>query len=87
MGAQFMFLDRLFDAFDLDNSRSIDFQEFTKGLSAFMKGTPEEKMECKKRGVGMVFLCRFKSIIISNTTKYHSGFSILTTVDQLNPKS
>ncbi|KAJ3327046.1 hypothetical protein HDU76_012416, partial [Blyttiomyces sp. JEL0837] len=43
-GAQYLFLERLFDAFDLDGNHKIDFREFIQGLSAFMKGTPEEKM-------------------------------------------
>ncbi|KAJ3387061.1 hypothetical protein HDU92_002152 [Lobulomyces angularis] len=48
-GAQFLFLDRLFDAFDLDNSKSIEFNEFIGGLGVFLKGTPEEKMELSFR--------------------------------------
>ncbi|KAJ1547571.1 hypothetical protein HK405_005499 [Cladochytrium tenue] len=44
-GAQYLFLERLFDAFDLDGNHKIDFREFIQGLSAFMKGTPEEKLE------------------------------------------
>jgi Ca2+-binding EF-hand superfamily protein len=43
-GAQFLFLERLFNAFDVDNSNSIDCEEFMTGLSIFLKGTPEEKM-------------------------------------------
>ncbi|KAJ1549956.1 hypothetical protein HK096_009506 [Nowakowskiella sp. JEL0078] len=45
-GAQYLFLERLFDAFDLDGNQKIDFREFIQGLSVFLKGTPEEKMEC-----------------------------------------
>ncbi|KAI8811491.1 hypothetical protein BJ742DRAFT_143596 [Cladochytrium replicatum] len=48
-GAQYLFLERLFDAFDLDGNHKIDFREFTHGLSAFMKGTPEEKLELSFR--------------------------------------
>ncbi|KAJ3193662.1 hypothetical protein HK101_004402 [Irineochytrium annulatum] len=48
-GAQYLFLERLFDAFDLDGNHKIDFREFIQGLSAFMKGTPEEKMELSFR--------------------------------------
>ncbi|KAI8916395.1 hypothetical protein EDD86DRAFT_198426 [Gorgonomyces haynaldii] len=44
-GAQYMFLERLFDAFDLDGNHRIDFSEFIQGLSVFFKGEPEEKME------------------------------------------
>ena len=44
-GAQLLFLERLFDAFDLDGNHSIDFNEFITGLSVFFKGTPEEKQE------------------------------------------
>ncbi|KAJ3414244.1 hypothetical protein HDV05_006861 [Chytridiales sp. JEL 0842] len=48
-GAQYLFLERLFDAFDLDGNHKIDFREFIQGLSAFMKGTPEEKMNLSFR--------------------------------------
>ncbi|KAJ3108661.1 hypothetical protein HDU97_000517 [Phlyctochytrium planicorne] len=48
-GAQYLFLERLFDAFDLDGNHMIDFREFIQGLSAFMKGTPEEKLELSFR--------------------------------------
>ncbi|KAJ3044033.1 hypothetical protein HK097_001608, partial [Rhizophlyctis rosea] len=48
-GAQYLFLERLFDAFDLDGNARIDFREFIQGLSVFMKGTPEEKMELSFR--------------------------------------
>ena len=44
-GAQYMFLERLFDAFDLDGNHRIDLNEFISGLSVFFKGTPEEKSE------------------------------------------
>ncbi|KAL1915918.1 uncharacterized protein VTP21DRAFT_6306 [Calcarisporiella thermophila] len=40
-----VFLERLFKAFDVDNNKEIDFREFVDGLSAFMKGTSEEKLE------------------------------------------
>lgn len=43
-GAQFLFLERLFNAFDVDNSNNIDCEEFMTGLSVFLKGTPEEKL-------------------------------------------
>lgn len=43
-GAQFMFLDRLFNAFDLDGSGNIDFEEFIEGLSVFLRGVPDEKV-------------------------------------------
>jgi Ca2+-binding EF-hand superfamily protein len=43
-GAQRMFMDRLFDAFDEDGSQSIDWEEFINGVAVFFKGTPEEKM-------------------------------------------
>ena len=45
-GAHYNFLERLFDAFDLDGNGRIDFEEFIRGLSTFFKGTPEEKAEC-----------------------------------------
>jgi serine/threonine-protein phosphatase 2B regulatory subunit len=45
-GAQYSFLERLFDAFDLDGNGRIDFIEFISGLSTFFKGSPEEKAEC-----------------------------------------
>ncbi|KND03474.1 uncharacterized protein SPPG_00957 [Spizellomyces punctatus DAOM BR117] len=48
-GAQYLFLERLFNAFDLDGNERIDFREFIQGLSVFMKGTPEEKMELSFR--------------------------------------
>ncbi|KAI9349499.1 hypothetical protein DFJ73DRAFT_833850 [Zopfochytrium polystomum] len=48
-GAQYLFLERLFDAFDLDGNHKIDFREFIQGLSKFMKGTPEEKLELSFR--------------------------------------
>ncbi|KAI9319979.1 hypothetical protein BX666DRAFT_1917997 [Dichotomocladium elegans] len=39
-----VFLRRLYAAFDVNNSNSIDFEEFVDGLSVFMKGTPDEKL-------------------------------------------
>ncbi|TPX33521.1 hypothetical protein SmJEL517_g03606 [Synchytrium microbalum] len=48
-GAQYLFLERLFDAFDLDGNQSIDFREFISGLSCFLKGSAEEKMELSFR--------------------------------------
>eukprot|EP00158_Paraphelidium_tribonemae_P000423 Partr_v1_DN22258_c0_g1_i2_m59385 putative Kv channel interacting protein len=39
-----MFLERLFDAFDVDGSHSIDLNEFIKGFDVFIKGTPDEKL-------------------------------------------
>lgn len=39
------FLERLFDAFDVNGDNTIDFREFIDGLSVFVKGTPDEKME------------------------------------------
>ncbi|KAI9499037.1 hypothetical protein BDB00DRAFT_867109 [Zychaea mexicana] len=39
-----IFLKRLYAAFDVDNNKSIDFEEFVDGLSVFMKGTAEEKL-------------------------------------------
>lgn len=39
-----IFLKRLYAAFDVDNNKTIDFEEFVDGLSIFMKGTPEEKL-------------------------------------------
>ncbi|TPX76842.1 hypothetical protein CcCBS67573_g01912 [Chytriomyces confervae] len=49
VGAQYLFLERLFDAFDLDRNKTIDFREFIQGLSVFMKGSAEEKMELSFR--------------------------------------
>ncbi|KAL7753792.1 hypothetical protein RI367_000724 [Sorochytrium milnesiophthora] len=43
------FLDRLFDAFDQNNDGYIDFREFIHGLSMFVRGTPEEKLELSFR--------------------------------------
>ncbi|KAF9921131.1 hypothetical protein FBU30_008881 [Linnemannia zychae] len=41
-----VFLTRLFSAFDTDpNSKGVNFKEFIEGLSVFMKGTPDEKLE------------------------------------------
>ncbi|KAI3660821.1 hypothetical protein MP638_001870 [Amoeboaphelidium occidentale] len=40
-----LFMERLFDAFDADGSKSIEVDEFIRGLSVFSKGTPEEKLE------------------------------------------
>ncbi|TPX34946.1 hypothetical protein SeMB42_g07251 [Synchytrium endobioticum] len=48
-GAQYLFLERLFDAFDLDGNHTIDFREFISGLSSFMKGNSDEKMELSFR--------------------------------------
>ncbi len=45
-GAQYNFLERLFDAFDLDGNGRIDFEEFIFGLSTLFKGSAEEKAEC-----------------------------------------
>jgi Ca2+-binding EF-hand superfamily protein len=42
-GVQLLFLERLFDVFDVDGSQTIDFNEFITGLSVFFKGEPEEK--------------------------------------------
>ncbi|KAG0174569.1 hypothetical protein DFQ28_005724 [Apophysomyces sp. BC1034] len=39
-----VFLKRLYAAFDVNNTKALDFTEFVDGLSVFMKGTPEEKM-------------------------------------------
>ncbi|KAI8971196.1 hypothetical protein BDB01DRAFT_839675 [Pilobolus umbonatus] len=38
------FLEQLYNAFDVDNHKAIDFTEFVDGLSVFIKGTPEEKL-------------------------------------------
>ncbi|KAI8881872.1 EF-hand [Backusella circina FSU 941] len=38
------FLEQLYNAFDGDNNKTIDFEEFVDGLSIFMKGNPEEKL-------------------------------------------
>ncbi|KAJ2958409.1 hypothetical protein NQZ79_g6017 [Umbelopsis isabellina] len=40
-----VFFNRLYAAFDVENSKHIGFREFVDGLSVFMKGTPEEKLE------------------------------------------
>ncbi|KAG0042890.1 hypothetical protein BGZ83_012066, partial [Gryganskiella cystojenkinii] len=41
-----VFLTRLFAAFDTNpNSKGVNFKEFIEGLSVFMKGTPDEKLE------------------------------------------
>ncbi|KAJ3242947.1 hypothetical protein HDU78_001017 [Chytriomyces hyalinus] len=63
VGAQYLFLERLFDAFDLDRNKTIDFREFIQGLSVFMKGSAEEKMEC-----GIIFAVSFRLYDID-----HSG--------------
>lgn len=44
-----MFLERLFDAFDANGDKTIDLNEFLDGLSVFVKGTAEEKMELSFR--------------------------------------
>lgn len=44
-----MFLERLFDAFDLDGNHRIDLDEFIMGLSVFFKGTEDEKMQLSFR--------------------------------------
>lgn len=38
------FLERLFDAFDVNHDGSIEFSEFINGLSSFVKGDAEEKL-------------------------------------------
>ncbi|KAI9003883.1 hypothetical protein DFJ74DRAFT_693950 [Hyaloraphidium curvatum] len=43
--AQRVFLERLFDAFDDDGNQAVDFREFCAGLSVFMKGNSQEKLE------------------------------------------
>ncbi|ORZ22380.1 hypothetical protein BCR42DRAFT_406072 [Absidia repens] len=40
-----IFLKRLYAAFDEDDTKSIDFDKFVDGLSIFMKGTSDEKLE------------------------------------------
>ncbi|KAF8934262.1 hypothetical protein BGZ47_010439 [Haplosporangium gracile] len=41
-----VFLTRLFSAFDTNPStKGVNFKEFIEGLSVFMKGTPDEKLE------------------------------------------
>ncbi|KAH7036490.1 hypothetical protein BKA57DRAFT_474917 [Linnemannia elongata] len=41
-----VFLTRLFSAFDTNpNTKGVNFKEFIEGLSVFMKGTPDEKLE------------------------------------------
>ncbi|KAG0317886.1 hypothetical protein BGZ99_005969 [Dissophora globulifera] len=41
-----VFLTRLYSAFDTNpNSKGVNFKEFIQGLSVFMKGTPDEKLE------------------------------------------
>ncbi|KAF9435046.1 hypothetical protein BGZ76_006988 [Entomortierella beljakovae] len=41
-----VFLTRLYSAFDTNpNTRGVNFNEFIEGLSVFMKGTPDEKLE------------------------------------------
>ncbi|KAG0366424.1 hypothetical protein BGZ54_005362 [Gamsiella multidivaricata] len=41
-----VFLTRLYSAFDTNpNSKGVNFKEFIEGLSVFMKGTPDEKLE------------------------------------------
>jgi len=43
-----VFLTRLYAAFDTNpNSKGVNFKEFIEGLSVFMKGTPDEKLERK----------------------------------------
>eukprot|EP01136_Pigoraptor_vietnamica_P035783 Opistho-1_new@101485 len=44
-----VFLERLFDAFDVNHDHSIDFREFIHGLNIFLKGTPQEKLELSFR--------------------------------------
>lgn len=41
-----LFLGHLFDAFDPNKSQQVDFRDYIRGLSAFSKGTAEEKLEC-----------------------------------------
>ncbi len=42
-----MFLDRLFNAFsNVAFEESIDYKEFMEGLSKFLRGTSDEKIEC-----------------------------------------
>ncbi|KAF9210989.1 hypothetical protein CPC16_003019 [Podila verticillata] len=41
-----VFLTRLFSAFDTNpTTKGVNFKEFIEGLSVFMKGTPDEKLE------------------------------------------
>ncbi|KAK3812034.1 MAG: hypothetical protein J3Q66DRAFT_349194 [Benniella sp.] len=45
-----VFLTRLYSAFDTNpNSKGVNFKEFIEGLSVFMKGTPDEKLELSFR--------------------------------------
>ncbi|KAJ3318866.1 hypothetical protein HDV06_006987 [Boothiomyces sp. JEL0866] len=46
-GAQLLFLERLFDAFDVDRSGTIDYNEFITGLTVYFEGTEIQKSECK----------------------------------------
>ncbi|KAI3635485.1 hypothetical protein MIR68_006123 [Amoeboaphelidium protococcarum] len=40
-----MFLERLFDAFDVNGDRNIDCAEFINGMQILIRGTPQQKME------------------------------------------
>lgn len=42
-----LFLERMFDAFDANCDGTIDVEEFVNGLSIFVKGTREEKLDRK----------------------------------------
>ena len=39
--------ERYYEIFDADKSGSIDFREFVTGLSVLLKGSFEEKVDCK----------------------------------------
>ena len=42
-----MFLDRLFNAFAQEaGEESISYQDYITGLSKFLRGTSDEKIEC-----------------------------------------
>ncbi|KAJ3272693.1 hypothetical protein HDV01_005329 [Terramyces sp. JEL0728] len=44
-GAQLLFLERLFDAFDSDRSGTIDYNEFITGLTVYFEGSDIQKSE------------------------------------------
>ena len=42
------FLWPVFKAFDKDNDSNVSMEEWIRGLSVFLRGSTEEKLDCKQ---------------------------------------